>query len=185
MVTDSTGEFGALVTPGDVRIIVRKFGYLPYDRVLRIATDTTLRISLARSSTALDTIRVMATATVPPEYSFTTRFDTFFERRATAIGGAFFDKNDLRRLGGLPRALRTLPGVRVRETSGGHFDVVFTRCAGTTGPSLVINGVSRDMSALQTLREEEIELAEVYRGVASVPVEARGNGCGALIVYTQ
>ena len=56
------------------------------------------------------------------------------------------------------------------------------------GPlQLFINGahVGEPLTTLAQLRTEEIEAIEIHRGVAQLPVEARGNGCAAIFIWTR
>jgi hypothetical protein len=67
----------------------------------------------------------------------------------------------------------------------GNLSVRFTRCTAKSQPALFVNGVLTDFGALTTIPVTSIELVEVYRSVAEMPMEGRGNACGALAIYTR
>lgn len=183
---DREGRFTLrAVPPGAQRLMVRRFGYAPELSDVTIAAgDTiTLDFELARAPQELSAVEVRERALVPEEYRFTTRFDNFFSHRATSVGGQFFDRGDLERLGGPTRALNSIAGVKVSESAGNIQSIRFNRCPVSSTPAVLIDGLLAN--ALETIDVASIELIEVYRSVADMPVDARGHGCGAIVIYTR
>ena len=186
--TDSAGVFRLPVTPPvTLHLIVRKLGFEPAELGHHVALgDTTVLFVLLRPGAALLTpVRVVADSLIPPEYRFTTRYDEFFRRRAGAIGGHFFTRDQIDARGGVGEAIRTVPGVRVTIGGGGHFNVRMIQCPADSKPAVVVDGVLSSMAALTMMPTAEIEMIEVYHGAANMPPETRGNACGALVIYTK
>lgn len=185
--TDAGGRFQlANVAAGEQRLLARHVGFQPDLNDITVEPGATVDVAflLVSAPIRLDTIRVVERALVPLKYHYTTRFDAFFQHRATSVSGTFFDHDDLERLGGPARALTRLPGVKASENSGVLL-VRFARCEGGTSPTVLVNGIVSQASVLNTIPVTSIELIEVYRGVSEVPAEARGNGCGAIAIYTR
>ena len=174
------------VPPGDLRVIARRLGYLPdaADVTLKAGDSLTIDFDLAAAAQMLPLTVITDHSPVPLKYRYTTRFDAFFARRATAPNGRFFDRDDLNRLGGPAHALYTIAGVKGLEYMG-NLSVIFSRCPKSAGPVLILDGILTSFSALRSIPMSSIELMEVYRGVSEMPIEARGDGCGALVVYTR
>jgi len=89
--------------------------------------------------------------------------------------------------------LQGMSGVKVRRI-GNEWKVQFTRCQmgipGIDDPSefiqVFINGhyVGR-ASQLNDILPAEIEMMEVYKSPTELPPAARGNGCGAVFIWTR
>ena len=185
--SDDEGRYVLRAVPvGEHRLIARRVGYRPQaaDVVLSGGPMPEVDFELERVTQELPTVEVRDRLLVPQKYQFTTRFDDFFRHRATAPSGRFFDRAELERYGGPARALATIPGIKAAENMG-NLSVTFARCSPTTQPALLLNGVLTSFNALTTIPVSSIELVEVYRSVSEMPVEARGNACGALAIYTR
>jgi hypothetical protein len=171
---------------GERRLMARLVGFRPElsDVVIDERLVPDIEIVLEQLPVTLSPLVVRDSALVPAEYRYTSRFDEFFHRRATAVNGRFFDGQDLQRLGGPTRALSTLPGVTASEFLG-NLSVRFTRCPSGSQPVIYVNGVLSNAASLNTIPVMSIELMEVYRGVSEMPIGARGNGCGAIALYTR
>jgi hypothetical protein len=185
--TDASGAFIMRnLEVGERRIMARLFGFRP--ELSDVFVDEHLvpeiTIVLEELPATLSPVVVRDSALVPMKYRYTTRFDDFFLHRATAVNGAFFDAQDLERLGGPTRALAGLPGVRASEFLG-NVAVRFSRCPSASQPTVFVNGIQSSASVLNTIVVTSIELMEVYRSVAEMPASARGNGCGAIALYTR
>ena len=146
--------------------------------------DLDVDFELARQARDLEPVMVREAALIPAQYRFTTRYDAFFMHRATAVGGVFLDRADIERYGGPARALTRVAGVKATENMGA-LAVTFARCTSGAKPAVLVNGVLATGSALASIPVTSIELIEVYRGVAEMPNEARGNSCGAIAIYTR
>jgi hypothetical protein len=140
--------------------------------------------TLGRASQVLPGVDIIERSLVPEKYRYTTRFDPFFHHRATAAAGLFFDREDLERRGGVARALTGVSGITAREFMGG-LSIKFKRCENGSQPAVLVNGVLASGGVLSMIPVSSIELIEVYRGIADMPVEARGNSCGAISIYTK
>jgi hypothetical protein len=186
-VSDSAGAFVIRVDSLNSWLVFSKIGFSPDSLRVNVALrPEPLVVPLKRIAT-LKQIDVSARAIVPEKYRYTHRFDEFFYRRKQATGGNFFDADDIRKLGGVANAVRTVPSMRAGERQG-RLAVASRRCpAGPAGGNmgLSINGVMRDISALDLIDVSQIELVEVYKGVSDTPPEMRGNNCGAIAIYTK
>jgi hypothetical protein len=210
VVSSSEGRAVLAALPGRRFIHVRALGFEPFDSLLLVGSA--LAISLRRAAVQLDSVRVTASNVgKPARYAATTKFDGFYERRATAIGGTFLTREDIERTNqdeavGL---LRAVPGVQITSRSGMAPLVYFPRCSsganrspysiGKSDPignggkellglvQLFVDGnrVSNPFTTLAALRADDIEAMEVYRGVAELPSVARGDACAAIFVWTR
>jgi outer membrane cobalamin receptor len=151
--------------------------------------------------TTLTPMTVTATGTAKPaRYAKTTRFDEFYERRHTSVGGTFLTREDIEKSGkvALVDLLRGMPGVKVEQDRFGTPNVIFTRCKTSLmqkSPSgiddqtvqLFIDGrkVTDFTTTIQLLKTGDVEAMEIYQGVASLPQAARGDGCAALFIWTR
>ncbi|MDB4881144.1 MAG: TonB family protein [Gemmatimonadetes bacterium] len=174
------------VPAGSHRLLARRVGFAP--EVVDVSGEPggklVVDFALRRAPQVLSAVEVVDRPLVPAKYRFTTRFDPFFIHRATAPAGLFFDHDDLERRGGVARALTAVSGISAREFMGG-LSVKFKRCGNGTQPAVLVNGVLTNGGALPTIPVGSIELIEVYRGIADMPIEARGNSCGAISIYTK
>lgn len=210
--SDAYGMFRIVVPRGLQRLSVRAMGFLPLDTMINSAADAKeLQIRMRPAVTQLDTVTVVASMTgKPARYANTARFDTFYERRATAVGGTFFAREDIERAGrsDVTDLLRTIAGVKVERRGGQTPRVLFARCGSSDARSplepprpadspyapetsatvqVFVDGVKvyEPFQTLAQLNEGDIEAMEVYRGVAQLPAEARGNGCAAIFLWTR
>jgi hypothetical protein len=186
-ISDGGGRYALRRLPaGTYRLVARQVGYLPdvVDVTLEAGGSMDIDFLLERPSHSLAAVEVRAASVVPPEYRFTTRYDAFFKNREKAVSGVFLDKADLERYGGPARALTRFSGVKATENMG-TLSVAFKRCSGGASPAVLVNGVLAPDGVLATIPITSIELIEVYRSIAEMPIEARGNSCGAIAIYTR
>lgn len=102
------------VPPGTYLVQVRRLGYTPQTRIVRVRRDTTdVSFALDRNPTELDTVSVNASRT--PEVRD-------FERRLRAGHGKFYTAKDFEKTNAsvLRQFLATVPGIHLRSTSGGY-----------------------------------------------------------------
>ncbi len=184
--TDVNGAYALrLHAAGDYRVLARRVGLQPElaDVTVGVGGSVSLDFVLERSPAYLPAVEVRDTALVPSKYRFTTRYDAFFTHRATATSGIFLDRTEIERGGGVAHALSQRGGVRATENMG-TLAIRLPRC--TMGsPAVIVDGVLSNGGVLATIPASSIELIEVYRSVAEMPVEGRGNGCGAIVIYTR
>ena len=155
----------------------------------------------------LDSVRVVAEPGLKPaRYANTTKFDAFYERKRSATAGHFLTREDLERddKDKVMEILRTLPGVKIRTNRLGDPVMTFARCVGSnmrnpmapapreggdpeTPIQVFIDGmkVIEPFQTLSKMSAREVEAMEIYTGASQLPQEARGNGCGAIFVWTR
>lgn len=205
--TDALGEVRLPSRELRRNVRIRAVGYTPVDTALtRWAGDTAV-LTLRTLAVRLDSIVVTANGVRKPlRYANTTKFDRFHERRATAIGGKFFTREDIEQSNSSSTydLIRKVPGTKIERDQTGGAVVRFERCVGNANPltgratesafdgtskvvQVYVDGMktSEPYMTLQHLKPENIEAMEVYQGVAQLPVDARGNGCAAIYVWTR
>lgn len=115
----------------------------------------------------------------------------FYQRQARGYG-SFLTQHDwsARDVGMPSELLRTVPGVRISPRRGGFGNILFDRSSCPF--RYVIDGVHvGDSFLIDELRSDWIEAVEIYRGIATVPMEfrapptsARAN-CGVIVVWLR
>lgn len=184
--SDASGAYVLrAVSSGRLRVMVRRVGFQTavVDLAVQAGSRADVNFTLRRIPYELPSITIRDSALIPSKYRFTTRYDPFFLHRATAVSGVFLDRDEMDRRGGVAHALSSFGGVKATENMGA-LAVKLPRC-GSGSPALIVNGVLTNGSALSMIPVSSIELIEVYRSVAEMPVEARGSGCGAIVLYTR
>ncbi|HVZ78541.1 MAG TPA: carboxypeptidase regulatory-like domain-containing protein, partial [Gemmatimonadaceae bacterium] len=144
--TDSTGRFVLGEVPVGLQVIaVQKLGYKPHYFNVTLVDQQRLgaEVVLAHQAAALDTVRITARGerwTKPSRLAYTTKFDGFYERRATAVGD-FMTREQLARTGSftLANALEGQIGGLQSRTIGGHVDIRFGLCQGN-GVQVYVDG---------------------------------------------
>jgi hypothetical protein len=199
--SDSAGRFRFTAVPsGFVHVRARAVGCAFADTVLRVEKDKShsIALTLVKVVPQLETVVVDASLPFgkPARYAGTSKFDDFYERRARGRG-TFFTLEDIRRMD-RARAidlLGSVPGVVV-YSPGGVPTVRMARC-GAKGSNqagedarwlaVFINGqrVANGLEILAGLDPAGIETMEVYRGASQLPVEAMGDACAAIFVWTR
>jgi hypothetical protein len=209
-VTDAEGRFSITVAPGGRLIHVTAIGYAPLDTSVDVTNAAAeLFLVLRPVAVMLDSIRVTASADAlkPARYKDTGKFDDFYLRKARALGGRFLSREDIERSGkyGAVDLLATVPGVRVDRLTSGNPFVRFARCSGSALPratgaanqkdgygksatvQVFVDGkrVSEPFVTLGSLTADDVEAMEIYRGVSELPMEAAGDGCAAIFIWTR
>jgi hypothetical protein len=199
--SDSAGHYViALTKVAAVHLAVVRLGFLPQSiDVTNITADTVqLDITLTQLPRTLSTVSVEARASeVPPEYQYTHRFDKFFHDRANnSTRGTFYTRKQLVAYGSLARALRALGATVTEGRAGVITSVEFPDCVTPKGifknhpvppppPTLIIDGRQTRIDMLNGVSLIDVEMMEVFPSAASSPAGARGDGCGALIIFTR
>jgi hypothetical protein len=195
-----------------VRIVhVTAVGYSPVDTsVIVTGGPLELAVALRPLGVLLDSVRVTANweEFKPARYKDTGKFDEFYARKARALGGRFLTREDIERSGRRSAVdlIATVPGVRVDRLASGNAMLRFARCSGSGllgqkgakdqskdgfGRSetvqVFVDGmrVSEPFVTLASLTANDIEAMEVYRGVSELPMEAAGDGCAAIFIWTR
>lgn len=212
--SDAAGRFSVTgVAAGDWVLHVRHLGHAPHAERIRLRDGevTTVAVVLQSTVQRLDTLAVSADG-VPARYGNLSRMHTFYERRARGRG-QYFTREELEKHTNqrFHQFLSTARGARVRVESDGSVRVTFARCS---GPSTLDPGsgnmaaIARGQSKQETptailfldgqrlspevsreiigdLALSDIEAVEVYNGPAELPLEAMGDACSAIYVWTR
>jgi hypothetical protein len=210
-ITDIDGRFVIRVARGMRLVHVTAVGYTPLDTsVLVTGEPLEVVVTLRPLGVLLDSVRVTARweGLKPARYKDTGKFDEFFARKARAVGGRFFTRDDIERSRRRSAVdlIATVPGVRIDRLPSGNAMIRFARCSGSGllgqkgakdqskdgfGKSetvqVFVDGmrVSEPFVTLATLTADDIETMEVYRGVSELPMEAAGDGCAAVFIWTR
>lgn len=211
--SDSAGAFEFRgVAEGSWTLVVRQLGYRIHTQpvVARGGGSHRVQISMTAVAQGLDTVAVVEASLVPARYGPSSRLEGFYRRRARERG-RFFTREEIEESGRskLTDLLRLVPGTRVKTLPGNIAEVAFARCSGAgrlpsgvdpnpgrstaSGGSSPIafyfNGVPVDTSTGRRMIAEldlaEIEAVAVYRGVSELPLEAMGNTCAAIYVWSR
>jgi hypothetical protein len=203
---DSAGIFKTVATVHDsTTVSAQHLGFRSSTVTIHVGSGDTLSVVvlLAHTPNTLATVEVSAAETerekiVPPEYRYTRRYDKFFEDRKNNSGrGHFYTRADLKGYGGsMARVLRSL-GVRVTEGANQTIsDVYFYTCPRNSidpwtdpkhswFPTFILDGHRIDLDMLSDIRPPDVEMIEVFPSAASTPADARGDGCGAIVIFTR
>jgi hypothetical protein len=196
VVTDSAGNYSIALTPmSGATIAVLRLGFVPRTvAVGKVGADTMqLDVALTRMAQSLPAVDVEARAKlVPPEYQSTTRYDKFFKDRAANAGsGSFYTRKQLVAYGTLAHALRSI-GVNIGEGRAGAItSLSFPACNRGIAldvswqPTLIVDGKQQPINMLYGMSLSDVELIEIFPSSASSPADARGDGCGAVIIFTR
>ncbi len=187
-VTGASGEFRlSRVPPGNVELRIRRLGYRPESRGVRVqaGAETSIDVRLAALPLRLPTVEVRRKVEV-----YDSRLAGFNARKERQVGH-FVTRDQLDRMSSarLVDALRDVPGVQLRTIRGGGTSLVLrgSRCP----PAVFIDGFPADAGVmdLDMLDLASVEGIEIYSGVATVPPEfmgARGqHGCGVIAVWSR
>lgn len=186
--TDSLGRFSFRGVPaGTVLIRVQRLGLNPILQAIELDGVHPRYVVLTFGGTpALVPIVVRDSAV-------TAREPTGFERRRRTGHGIYLTEQEIeqRHAARVEHLLGQLPGVQV-DTSGivrtdrGRTSLFTDNCQ--DGMQVFLDGVavSPDFS-LRSISPSSIRAIEVYRGVASTPVELRSSRavCGTLVIWTK
>ncbi len=207
--TDSAGDFRlGRVSEGEHLLWVRKIGIVPEAFHVAVVANRT-KVALARLSgggVVLPTVTTRAVGQFgkPERLAYTMKYDEFYRRRASSVNGLFYTHEDLEQLD--PRdlidMLMRVPGLRIWD-SGGTVTFRFPDC-GEGGTLIKVDGQTvwgpaghsvfsrspegsgvNPLDLIEHLHLNQIEAVEVYPTSASLPVEAVGNACAAIYVWTR
>lgn len=187
-ITNTEGEFRLTRLPvGSVQLQVRRLGYRPESRIVRVEAgkETRLVVNLAPLAQRLPTVEVLR-RTEP----FDSRLAGFNARKERRVGH-YVTREQLDRMNSarFVDALREVPGVQLRAIRGGGTTLALrgSRCP----PLVFIDGFPADAGVmdLDMIDIANVEGVEIYSGVATVPPEfmgARGNhGCGVVAIWSR
>jgi len=212
--TDSGGRFAIRDVPtGTWNLHVRRLGFATHAQRIAVSREPTVSVIvvLREISSRLDTVTIAEKPLVPERYGPSSRMEEFYRRRARGRG-TFFTREEIEKTGRthMTDVLRLVPGARVRTMLGNQAHVTFARCLGparlahsgslhaaargntgsaTPGAVVFMNGARLDsVTAKEVLGElhlSEVEAIEVYRGVSELPMEAIGDACSAIFIWSR
>ncbi len=211
--SDVDGRFSISgVAAGEWTLNVRRLGYMPHTEPLALTDGQAamVQVRLILVPQRLDTVAVVSDG-VPERYGANSRMSTFYERRARGRGQFFArEQLDLVPNQRFYQFLSTTRGAKVRLEADGTVSATFARCSGpsTLQTGVGLMGIARGSSAQATptaivfldghkmgketsrtllgeLRIEDVEAVEVYNGPAELPLEAMGDACAAIFVWTR
>jgi hypothetical protein len=208
--TDADGRY-LIRAPaeGVYRLSFQRAGLAAFDadgNDLKAGRELRVDVLMARASTTLPTVDVIAKPVVERPAGNTHKYDEFLRRRSFGVGH-FMTREEL---DAKPRermqdVFNGIPGIKVRE-DGTRWYVQSQRCSGRTIPGLDAGALAGanvgrdpklnaklfidgfpvpDITALSDLRPHQIEAIEVYQGAAQLPAEARGDSCFAIFVWLR
>ncbi len=211
--SDSAGRFQLDGVPaGDRLLRIRRIGVAPVSVRVSVAAGETTMVTVRTTSIPV-ILPTVTTQTVglygkPARLAYTSKYDGFYERRlGSAAGGRFYTHEDLVRMDpeNLLDVLRRAPGVRIWD-AGSTITMRFTTC-GQGGILIKVDGqplthpsghslftsdsddnagtVSDVLKFIGHWRLDQVEAVEVYPTSGSLPVDARGDACAAIYVWTR
>ncbi len=183
MESDETGRFWFRNVPaGEQLFVIHYLGYSDSARVFLVADE------LNQLEVAIE-LRVVPVADliVQVEALDTPSKLTEFNRRREKGEGYFITRADILRRNPVRTTdmLRTIPGVRVANTSVGRPSI---RVRGRScNVAYFVDGVRAPFYNLDGVRPSSVAGIEIYKGTASVPPEFRGalTPCAAIVIWTR
>ncbi|WP_373060328.1 carboxypeptidase regulatory-like domain-containing protein [Gemmatimonas sp.] len=182
--SDSSGVFRISdAAAGTQTLEVRALGFEPQRRTVVLTPNDPLAVTFVvqKTTVRLDTVRVVAGRTLPPELER-------LERRWRARQGVILDHATVRGSAfGITSALLGIPGARLGFRAG-YGNVVYMRNmkGQECSPPFFLDGFrfqAGDMTLDEVIVADDVAAIEVYvRG--NVPVEFYSE-CGAVVVWTR
>ena len=194
--TGANGTFTmALKQPGAYTLRVLHMGYRPTELSFEVKDTTTLRVQVELSLRRVTNVTLLTTVVIRgQQVQVPSRFADVLERARTGRG-YLLTRADFAMTNSVKYALATLPTVFVNQRG-----VFFAKCdirkerfaPGTAKVQVYINGMRLsapgDQNIERTLKlvaPADIELMEVYTGVARLPAEYINDACAAIAVWTK
>ena len=211
--SDRSGRFQLDGVPAGDRILrIRRIGLAPLSVHVSAVAGQTTTVTV-RAPAIPVVLPTVTTKTVglygkPVRLANTMKYDGFYERRsASSGGGRFYTHEDLVGMDpeNLLDVLRRAPGVRLWD-AGSTITLRFTTCGAggilikldgqplthPSGHTLFSSSSDDDAGALSDVlqfigrwRLNQIEAVEVYPTSGSLPVDARGNACAAIYIWSR
>lgn len=187
--TDSLGRFDFRGVPtGAVLVRVQRLGFAPIMQSVQVdgvhPRQLTLRFGETAATLATVVVRDSAVAMREP---------TGFELRRSSGHGLYLTQDEIARRHAqrVEHVLASLPGLEVDSsgvvrTDRGRTSLFGDNCG--DGMQLLIDGVAVSGSyTLRNLSPSSLRGIEVYRGIASTPVELRSPraACGTVAIWTK
>jgi len=193
--TDAFGRADVLGHHAKNHLRVRALGFAPLDTTAALPEDGAIVVIQLRSLQTLSAMDVYARRFKPSRYDSTRKFDLFYERRPLGFG-SYFTRDDIERSGVMHASdlMTRVTGVKVFRQQG-RLSLTFPRCELIIGgpkkpPAVFVDGnrisdAGDPMDVLYGYGANEIEAMEVYRSSSELPVDARGDACSAIYIWTR
>ncbi|HET7631347.1 MAG TPA: carboxypeptidase-like regulatory domain-containing protein [Gemmatimonadaceae bacterium] len=193
--TDSLGNFVVrVVRSGRVLVRIRKLGFAPKALATTVAPGktTSVPVVLTRFVQQLDTVVATgrSNGVDMPDYHGIHKFDLFYQRRAQSLGGQFFTHSDIERR--FPPKLSDLLHGTARRLPRCQNTIMSGSDSGGAGAiyQLFIDGVpyghaGPQFATLDAIPPSLVEGMAVYTSPTQLPIEAMGNGCAAIFIWTR
>lgn len=189
--TGADGTFTlALKQPGAYTLRVLHMGFRPTDLSFEVKDSTTLRIQIELGSRRVTDVTLLSTVVINGrQVQVPSRFADVLER-ARKGHGALFTREDFALTNDVAFALNTLPTVHANSRG-----IVFGKCntsmPGAAKVQVYINGDrffapdDNPEKILKLVAPADIELMEVYTGVARLPGEYVNDACAVIAIWTK
>jgi hypothetical protein len=200
--TNSTGRFLLTdVPPGSYELRIQAVGYQPHAVRVDLAAGQSLdqKIELSRLPNALTEVKIDGKMVKVPA-----RYENVFRRAARGIG-SFFTSADIERmdvydiksiLGRVPTVTVSDGGVRFQRCQAGMPSPGGSAAATSAqiprvqvyvdGMRLTHGGDPEEVgSILSGVRPSQVEIMEVYTGVARIPGEFNNDACAVIAIWRK
>lgn len=183
--TDSTGKFRlADLPPGRDTLVIRYVGFDPKSTTIDLAPRRVTRATFILSET------VFEVADIQVDVRRLNTRDRAIRDRIKRGHGAYVTREDIqeRQPELLSDMLRGIPRVDVRPYRGNNFQkILLGRGTMACEPQYYVDGTLRNDFTLDRLAPEEIDVIEIYRSPAEVPVQFKMDmsRCGTIVVWTR
>lgn len=183
--TDSLGRFTFRLPPGTTTLTLKKIGFLEFIADVEIERGRNPRVAIEMLPVPpmLDSVVTTADRSYMPAGA-PAYLDAFSRRKAEGKGN-FFTRSDIERAGSVRAALGQVAGVQLRTTAQGSLsDVVVSRC-GSGGRIAWYGDGQRLGNQPPVIHDPDIEAVEIYKSPTTMPMEAIGNACAAVYIWTR
>lgn len=189
-VTDQDGRFRfPAVEPGEHVLEVRHLAYEDGGGAVAVegtAGETTVEILLVPALIPLDPIATDAAA--PREPPPGARLESVYERRnymERAGQGTFIDEEDLAIYGQGGRISSVIQGMIPGTSVTRRERVIFRRAGQSCQPLWYLDGNQVSHQDARGIPTGDVELIEVYRGLAELPAAFDYTSCGIIAIWTK
>ena len=189
--THSDGTFSlALTQPGAYTLRVLHMGYRPTELSFEVKDTATVRVRVELSLRRVADVTLLTTVVIRgQQVQVPSRFADVLERARTGHG-ALFTRADFAMTNDVAFALNRLPTVHANSRG-----IVFGKCntsmPGAARVQVYVNGArlfapgDSPEKILKLVAPADIELMEVYTGVARLPAEYINDACAVIAIWTK
>ncbi len=191
--TDSSGYFRLNgFAEGEHVITARSLGFEPVSRRVRTGSEGVVGTTLVIGGSVhrVQAVRIIGEG-LGDSRDLAALED--FHRRMRRGVGSFITRRDLETAPTLAPLLAKTPGVRLQTNMYGDQSITFARCqpglgAGGNDKNPIVyflDGMRTSGDLLNVFRPQNIEAIEIYRGPSELPVDAMGDACAAVFIWTR